>query len=677
MQADSGPWDGAGLPFETIYAIANDTLALRDVRLFPQIFALSAGNGEFWLTEQGQVILTEMLALLLDELNLGDAQAAIAAMEHCPHDVAQQAHDLLLLALGADGVPADPADLDDAAILCSALLLGAAGKHDAVPNLIRETSAGRTSLYFFKVAGEIARQFSEATEPDGFKPKLIIWDLDDTLWQGTLAEGDEPLLNPRRAEFVRSFNRHGIVSAICSKNDPEAARAALQKFGLWDEFVFPRIAFVPKGPAVRQIIEDMQLRPVNVLFVDDNPHNLHEVAAAVPGIRVVDATSPECDLLLQTIADEHRDVVRNRVDEYRILETKIAARETEALTDGDFLIQSDIHAVPVFRMDNLDFADRIEELINRSNQLNYTESRVAPGEVRRYLLDIDHYHVYSVFVWDKYGYYGLVGIGIYDFQANRMEHFAFSCRVMHMGIEAFLIEAFKECRVEIDETQLKKPLPRQDASAITLQPYSDAVRERLLAREAPRDWSAIQIRVMADCQSGAFYHYSRFRDVIDYDNRPRLFTLPMMHTEEYKAQKFPPYLVYTAASDYVSWRWEERTPRGRDVDLVLSCMDQFAETVVVGGKRKCLLLLPPQSAPVEMYGVHRNCDPVELHRLHAVFNDAWRAIARKHPNHFSIIELEQHLTRAECSHIHHYIPSALKRITGMIDDWYERASKSD
>jgi hypothetical protein len=105
-------------------------------------------------------------------------------------------------------------------------------------------------------------------------------------------------------------------------------------------------------------------------------------------------------------------------------------------------------------------------------------------------------------------------------------------------------------------------------------------------------------------------------------------------------------------------------------------MKQFAETVVVGGERKCLLLLPPQSAPVEMYGVHRNCDPVELHRLHAVFNDAWRAIARKHPDSFSIIELEQHLTRAECSHIHHYIPSALKRITGMIDDWYERGSTS-
>src|SRR5712691_6797038 len=91
------------------------------------------------------------------------------------------------------------------------------------------------------------------------KIKLVIWDLDDTLWRGTLAEGDDVVLFEHRAESVRALNRCGIVSSICSKNDPVSARQTLERMNLWDQFVFPRIAFVPKAAAVRQIIDDMQL----------------------------------------------------------------------------------------------------------------------------------------------------------------------------------------------------------------------------------------------------------------------------------------------------------------------------------------------------------------------------------------------------------------------------------
>ena len=77
--------------------------------------------------------------------------------------------------------------------------------------------------------------------------KLVIWDLDETLWQGTLAEGDTPMLFPRRAEIIRLLNQRGVVNAICSKNDPAQARATLEGMGLWEEFVFPHIAFSPKG----------------------------------------------------------------------------------------------------------------------------------------------------------------------------------------------------------------------------------------------------------------------------------------------------------------------------------------------------------------------------------------------------------------------------------------------
>ena len=51
------------------------------------------------------------------------------------------------------------------------------------------------------------------------KAKLLIWDLDETLWAGTLAENEELTLHQNRADILRRLNEHGIVSSICSKND--------------------------------------------------------------------------------------------------------------------------------------------------------------------------------------------------------------------------------------------------------------------------------------------------------------------------------------------------------------------------------------------------------------------------------------------------------------------------
>src|ERR1700733_1354127 len=103
--------------------------------------------------------------------------------------------------------------------------------------------------------------------------KLVVWDLDDTFWQGTLGEGDVVAIG-RNLEIVRELARRGIPSAICSKNDFDQARAKLAEFGVWEFFVFAQIAFLPKGQAIAELIAAAALRPQNVLFLDDNAANL-------------------------------------------------------------------------------------------------------------------------------------------------------------------------------------------------------------------------------------------------------------------------------------------------------------------------------------------------------------------------------------------------------------------
>jgi FkbH-like protein len=662
-------WVGSDLSDLDFASLAERTLAQDDIALLPNLLVVADRHADLWPTEHGQSVLAGILNLLLDTLNAGDVAGAIAALAPCPPALARRAHDLLASALCPDE-PADLLELDDAAIFCFALLLGAGGRSEEVAPFLDRAAQGRIESWFRPPATLIADHFAPpAAQIEPFKLKLVIWDLDDTLWHGTLADGDDPVLIAERAEFVRAFNRHGVVSAICSKNDRDAARAKLEAMGMWDDFVFPRIAFVPKGAVIRQMIADMQLRPQNVLFVDDNPHNLHEVADAVPGIRTVDATTPECDALLARLLADNAHVEKCRIADYRLLEAKLSEREDNPLSDEAFLIQSGIHATFTHRMDNLEFADRIEELINRSNQLNYTQSRAAPGSIRARIFDLDNYEVVSAFVWDKYGYYGLVGVAVLNFRTRVLEHFAFSCRIMHMGVEDFMIRLLAEWGHRVDAGQFRKPLPPQSSRAIITAYYCEpAVRERILAAEAPRDWTKVRLRLMADCQSAAFFHYSRFQDEADYDNAPRLFSLPMMLNGEADAQVFPPFLAYTAATDYADWRWDRRS-RGVDIDAFTRAVDLFARRIVDGG-HKCLIFLPPQDLPEEMYNLHIGCDARRSRETHPILNDLWRAAVARHPDHFDLIALGDMLTGEDLVHAHHYVPSALRRIAGVIDDWY-------
>ena len=89
--------------------------------------------------------------------------------------------------------------------------------------------------------------------------KLIIWDLDNTLWQGVLSE-EEVTPVPRNNELVRLCTDRGIVQSICSRNDLEAAGEQLSSArfdNLWEHFVFPSVDWTPKGQRIRQMLTDM------------------------------------------------------------------------------------------------------------------------------------------------------------------------------------------------------------------------------------------------------------------------------------------------------------------------------------------------------------------------------------------------------------------------------------
>lgn len=262
--------------------------------------------------------------------------------------------------------------------------------------------------------------------------KLVIWDLDETFWKGTLSErGGVIVPIAKNIELLRDLTDRGIVNAICSKNDYEPAVMKLREFGVDEFFVFKSIDWTPKGQRVSKLIKDMGLRPVNCLFLDDNIVNLNEAQYYSKDLFIAEPSEIDnlIELCRQSVAT---DLKHKRLNQYKVLEKKQKAK-AEASDNLQFLYSSNTRCE--IHDDCKPVADRLFELIHRTNQLNFTKNRCSREEFDA-ILDDDNVRCGYVTVKDNFGDYGIVGF--FAIRENHFLHFLFSCRTIGQGVEQWV-----------------------------------------------------------------------------------------------------------------------------------------------------------------------------------------------------------------------------------------------
>lgn len=264
------------------------------------------------------------------------------------------------------------------------------------------------------------------------KIKLLIWDLDETFWKGTLSEeGIVPI--EANIQLVKELTDKGIMNSIVSKNNFEQAKAKLTELGVWDYFIFPAIEWAPKGVAVKNIISNCQLRDVNVLFLDDNHLNLKEAKFYNPNLHI-----QEPDFIPQILTHEafkgKDDSTHSRLKQYKILEEKASAME---LFDDNIAFLESSNIKIEFIQDLDAHKERILELLSRTNQLNFTKIRSKQDELEE-LLNNEAMSSCLIKVKDDFGDYGIVGFYSIDRAAKHLKHFVFSCRILNLGIVQYV-----------------------------------------------------------------------------------------------------------------------------------------------------------------------------------------------------------------------------------------------
>ena len=273
------------------------------------------------------------------------------------------------------------------------------------------------------------------------KIKLVIWDLDETFWKGTLSE-EGIIKSQKNIDLIIELSKRGIINSIASKNNFEVAKKELENLGVWKYFIFPKITWSPKGKLVKEIIDLCNLRPENVLFLDDNHLNIEEVKFYNEKIH---CRYPEfiSDILTHDAFKGKNDDSLSRLKQYKILEKKEVVKKSYS-NNIEFLKNSKIN-VDISEPKINDF-ERIYELIERTNQLNFTKLRSNTKELKEILKNKKIKNL-VIRVTDKFGDYGLVGfVSIKD---NVCIHFDFSCRVLNLGIEQFIYRHLGNPKINI------------------------------------------------------------------------------------------------------------------------------------------------------------------------------------------------------------------------------------
>ena len=267
--------------------------------------------------------------------------------------------------------------------------------------------------------------------------KCIVFDLDNTLWQGVLLEG-EVTLRPGAVELLHALDKRGILLSIASKNAHDHAMAQLARAGLDELFLHPQIGWNRKSASLQTIAERLDIGIDTLIFVDDNAFERAEVGEALPQVEVLDETALANLLDHPRLAGSETGEAQSRRAMYQQAE-----RREEAASSFDdyaaFLRDCAIHLT--IRPDAPEDAARIGELVQRTNQLNFSGRKYAPQETAAILADPARMR-FVVEARDRFGSYGTVAFCLAERRGDTLhiEDLMLSCRVQGKFVEQALFD---------------------------------------------------------------------------------------------------------------------------------------------------------------------------------------------------------------------------------------------
>lgn len=298
----------------------------------------------------------------------------------------------------------------------------------------------------------------------GLTRKVLVVDLDNTLWKGIVGEdGLEGIqigpgspageAHQRLQEYMRDLSSRGILLAVCSKNNPDDARLPFEKHEHMllrlEDFAAFQANWNDKAQNLREIAEKLSLGLDSFVFLDDNPMEREWVRSQLPQVTVPEVGSSvaswvrDLDRAMYFFALSLSKEDLARAGQYRSEAQREVLRSTSQSLD-EFLVQLKLEAsvVPVSDA-NL---QRVTQLINKTNQFNLTTRRYTEAQVRQ-LAQRSRSWTMAFHLSDRMGAYGLIGVMFCVATGSdewEIDIWLMSCRVLGRQMERFMFDRMME-----------------------------------------------------------------------------------------------------------------------------------------------------------------------------------------------------------------------------------------
>lgn len=303
----------------------------------------------------------------------------------------------------------------------------------------------------------------------GLTRKVLVTDLDNTLWKGVMGEdglngiGIGPGTPAGEAhqqlqQYMLDLKKRGILLAVCSKNNPEDARLPFEQHPYMalrlDDFAVFRANWDDKAANIRAAAKELSLGLDSFVFLDDNPLEREWVRSQLPQVAVVEL-GPSVFHYTRDLDRGHLfDVLSlsaedlSRAEQYQIEAKRENLRSSSGSLD-EFLGQLQLEAsVEPIAGKNL---TRVTQLVNKTNQFNLTTRRYTEAQVKAIVEDPRGW-AGAFYMSDRMGSYGLIGV-LFCKQAQALEDWEIdtwlmSCRTLGRNMEKFMFDRMMDAAVE-------------------------------------------------------------------------------------------------------------------------------------------------------------------------------------------------------------------------------------
>ncbi|UCC95305.1 MAG: HAD-IIIC family phosphatase [Candidatus Omnitrophota bacterium] len=324
----------------------------------------------------------------------------------------------------------------------------------------------------------------------GKSKKVFVFDCDDTLWKGIVAEdGFDGIEMSRKTKDGAIFEeiqyqvlklcKQGVILGLCSKNNPsdiDEVFARHPDMVLRKEHItIKKVNWNDKVSNLKEIANELNVAFDSLVFIDDSDFDLNFVKAQLPQVTVLKVPEKlyeypsmlrKCAELFFALSESDEDIRRTAL--YRQQQEREHAKSKYSNLE-EYLESLKLRLI--IHVDARTIVPRIAQMTQKTNQFNLTTKRYTESEINKFV-ENDGYKIFAFDAHDKFGCYGITGLCIVHFENNKkkcyIDSFLMSCRVIGRNLEFsffdFIVSTLKAAGVEEIEGRYVKTIKNSQVS---------------------------------------------------------------------------------------------------------------------------------------------------------------------------------------------------------------------